>query len=194
LSLVDGYNLPMGIIALVAESKDPNITEIPPNLTNPICIGTSSLLTAVGDTRDQTFGSNDTYPIPLEQSISPSFVESWCPFPLLLLPPQKPGDGVYPFSDQYSHLVFRHVRNGTSLNTAAPATTTHLTSASQASTRLKQKRSVQTPTVMHTTIRAVPLYFLKEWALKWCFVQAAEVPTFSTCLGTKCGRLPRRAM
>ena len=89
----------MGIIALTSESNNPNLTEIPPNLTNPICIGTSSLLGPLGDTSDQTFGTNNTYPIPLEQTVDSSFVQDWCPFPLLLLPPQKPGDGVYPYPD-----------------------------------------------------------------------------------------------
>lgn len=31
--------------------------------------------------------------------MSPNFVSSWCPFPLLALPPNKPGDGVYPYPD-----------------------------------------------------------------------------------------------
>ena len=99
LSLVDGYNLPMGIRALTTESTNADLQDIPPNLANPVCIGTSSLLTAVSDTSDQDFGTNSTYPLPLEQSISGNFVQSWCPFPLLLLPPQKPGDGVYPYPD-----------------------------------------------------------------------------------------------
>ncbi len=99
ISLVDGYNLPMGVKALTGEATSPDLQDIPPNLTNPVCIGTSSLLTPVSDTSDQTFGTNTTYPLPLEQSISDKFVSSWCPFPLLLLPPQKPGDGVYPYPD-----------------------------------------------------------------------------------------------
>lgn len=89
----------MGIIAILEGAKNPNLTDIPPNLTNPVCIGTSSLLAPVGATSDETFGTNTTYPIPLEQSVSNSDVQSWCPFPLLYLPPQKPGDGVYPYPD-----------------------------------------------------------------------------------------------
>jgi beta-mannosidase len=101
ISLVDGYNLPVGIISLVHETGNPNLTDIPPNLTNPVCIGTSSLLTPqnAATNPDISFGSNATYPLPLDQSVSSSFIESWCPWPLQLSPPEKPGDGVYPYPD-----------------------------------------------------------------------------------------------
>ena len=98
VSLVDGYNLPMAIKALAGESTDPNLQAVPPNLSNPVCIGTSSLFSSTDDASDQDV-DNTTYPTPLEQSINAKFVQSWCPFPLLLLPPQKPGDGVYPYPD-----------------------------------------------------------------------------------------------
>jgi hypothetical protein len=96
---VDGYNLAMGIVMLGNESNNANLTDIPPNLTNPVCIGSPSLLEPQGSTADATFGSNASYPIPLDQTMSPSLVESWCPFPLLAFPPEKPGDGVYPYPD-----------------------------------------------------------------------------------------------
>ncbi|KAK5446744.1 hypothetical protein LTS15_009677 [Exophiala xenobiotica] len=99
ISLVDGYNLPIGIISLLDESGNTTLQDIPPNLTNPVCIGTSSLLAPVGSTSDADFGSNSTFPLPLDQSVTPSFVQSWCPWPLQLDPPQKPGDGVYPYPD-----------------------------------------------------------------------------------------------
>lgn len=99
LSLVDGYNIPMGIISLLSESNNPNLTDIPPNMMNPICVASAGLIGAVSDTSDQSFGSNASYPIPLEQTVTPSFVEGWCPFPLLLLPPQRPGNGIYPYPD-----------------------------------------------------------------------------------------------
>jgi len=99
ISLVDGYNIPVGIISLLDETDNSTLTDIPPNLTNPVCIGTSSLLAPVGDTSDATFGSNSTYPLPLDQSVTPSFVQDWCPWPLQLDPPEKPGDGVYPYPD-----------------------------------------------------------------------------------------------
>ncbi|KAI1610062.1 thaumatin family-domain-containing protein [Exophiala viscosa] len=99
ISLVDGYNIPVGIISLLDQTDNSTLQDIPPNLTNPVCIGTSSLLAAVGDAADVNFGSNSTYPLPLEQSVTQAFVSSWCPWPLQLDPPQKPGDGVYPYPD-----------------------------------------------------------------------------------------------
>ncbi|KAK4946392.1 hypothetical protein LTR10_014590 [Elasticomyces elasticus] len=84
ISLVDGYNIPVGIISLLDQTNNSTLQDIPPNLTNPVCIGTSSLLAAVGDATDVDFGSNSTFPLPLEQSLDP---------------PQKPGDGVYPYPD-----------------------------------------------------------------------------------------------
>ena len=83
----------MGIIFL--QPSD----DIPPNLTNPICIGTAALLAAQGDTSDATFGTNSTYPLPLDQTASQSDVQQWCPWDLQLQPPTKPGDGVYPYPD-----------------------------------------------------------------------------------------------
>lgn len=99
ISLVDGYNLPMGIISLLGQTGNSSLTDVPPNLTNPVCIGTSSLLAPIGDTSDATFGTNSTFPIPLEQTVTASFIQQWCPWPLQLTPPQKPGDGVYPYPD-----------------------------------------------------------------------------------------------
>lgn len=98
ISLVDGYNLPMAIIAIFNETRTPNITPKSASLTNPVCVGTSSLLTPVGDNTDE-MAENATMPISLEESMTSASVQSWCPFPLLLLPPQKPGDGVYPYPD-----------------------------------------------------------------------------------------------
>jgi len=99
ISLVDGYNIPVGIISLLDQTDNSTLNDIPPNLTNPVCIGTAALLAPVGDTSDSNFGTNSTYPLPLEQSVSPSFVQDWCPWPLQLNPPEKPGDGVYPYPD-----------------------------------------------------------------------------------------------
>ncbi|KIW43747.1 uncharacterized protein PV06_04818 [Exophiala oligosperma] len=100
ISLVDGYNLPVGIISLLSQSGNSTLEDIPPNLTNPVCIGTSSLLAPVGaPAGNADFGSNSTFPLPLDQTVTPSFIQSWCPWPLQLNPPQKPGDGVYPYPD-----------------------------------------------------------------------------------------------
>lgn len=98
--MVDGYNLPVGIIYLgTAPNSSVADPDIPPNLTNPICIGTAALLAAAGDDSDDTFGSNSTYPLPLDLTLSNAFVQGWCPWDCQLSPPLKPGDGVYPYPD-----------------------------------------------------------------------------------------------
>lgn len=99
ISLVDGYNLPLAIISLYPESDNSSLTQIPPNLTNPICIGTASLLTAQGDTSDSNSGTNSSYPIPLDESLSISDVASWCPWDLQVNIPTVPFDGVYSYPD-----------------------------------------------------------------------------------------------
>ncbi|KAL8656774.1 MAG: hypothetical protein Q9210_000017 [Variospora velana] len=91
ISLVDGYNIPMGIIAINSD--------VPPSLTNPMCIGTASLLDAARSGLGREFGSNSSYPLPLEESESWNDVQGWCPWDLQLDPPKKPGDGVYPYPD-----------------------------------------------------------------------------------------------
>ena len=91
ISLVDGYNLPLGIIA-----RDSNI---PPNMANPICIGTASLLDESNAAFRSDFGTNASYPIPLDTSETWDDVQRWCPWDLQLNPPSKPGDGVYPYPD-----------------------------------------------------------------------------------------------
>lgn len=88
----------MGIIFMPGNGS--SLSDIPPNFTNAICIGTSSYIdTSATSSEDSQFGSNDSYPIPLEQSMSAQNVLKWCPWPLQLNPPQKPGDGVYPYPD-----------------------------------------------------------------------------------------------
>ena len=96
ISLVDGYNLPLAIISLYAQARDSKLRKIPPNLTNAICIGTASLL---GGTADATLGTGGSYSIPLEQKVSAADVARWCPWDLQQDPPNKPGDGVYPYPD-----------------------------------------------------------------------------------------------
>lgn len=99
ISLVDGYNLPVGIVSLYPESNKPSLTRIPPNLTNPVCIGTAALLADEGSIADANLGTNSSFPIPLDQSQSYNDVQRWCPWDLQLAPPSKPGDGVYPYPD-----------------------------------------------------------------------------------------------
>lgn len=99
VSLVDGYNLPMAIVSLNNESGIASLMDIPPNLTNPICIATAAQLAEKGSTLDQYLGSNDSYPLPLEQSVSYDFVKTWCPWELQLSPPSTSANGVYPYPD-----------------------------------------------------------------------------------------------
>jgi beta-mannosidase len=99
ISLVDGYNIPLAIVSLYPESGNSSLQEIPPNLTNPVCIGTASLLAPQGSLDDLLLGTNGSFPLPLDQSQSHEEVQRWCPWQLQLNPPQKPGDGVYPYPD-----------------------------------------------------------------------------------------------
>lgn len=89
----------MAIVSLYPESGKSSLTQIPPNLTNPICIGTAALLALEGSTADANLGTNSSFPIPLDQSQSNSDVQRWCPWDLQLDPPTKPGDGIYPYPD-----------------------------------------------------------------------------------------------
>jgi hypothetical protein len=93
ISLVDGYNLPVGINYLPAK----NTSFIPPNLTNCACIATAGWLSA--NSAIGSYYSNSTYPVPLEPDETNKSIEDWCPWPLLAYPPKKPGDGVYPYPD-----------------------------------------------------------------------------------------------
>ncbi|KAL8387137.1 hypothetical protein RB595_010130 [Gaeumannomyces hyphopodioides] len=93
ISLVDGYNLPVGIVYIPA----PNTTFIPPNLVNPSCIATGGWLappSRIGGTY-----TNRSYPMPYEPRQDNAAVRRWCPWPLQRFPPEKPGDGVYPYPD-----------------------------------------------------------------------------------------------
>ena len=102
ISLVDGYNLPMAIVLLPADN--PTLSEIPPNLTNPSCIGTAGLLASEGynpylSTTTSFLGTNSSFPLPFENTQTIQRVSRWCPWDLQLAPPSKPGDGVYPYPD-----------------------------------------------------------------------------------------------
>jgi hypothetical protein len=93
ISLVDGYNLPLAIVYIPA----PNTTDIPPNLTNPSCVGTAGFLWPPART-GETY-SNATYPTPWESRLTNRDLAGWCPWDLQVYPPTKPGDGVYPYPD-----------------------------------------------------------------------------------------------
>ncbi|PON24906.1 hypothetical protein TGAM01_v206414 [Trichoderma gamsii] len=76
ISLVDGYNLPMGINYIPAK----NTTFIPPNLTNCACIATTGWVYSSTGTGTGIFYSN-------------------CPWLNLAFPPTHPGNGIYPYPD-----------------------------------------------------------------------------------------------
>ncbi|KAI9783115.1 MAG: hypothetical protein M1839_004284 [Geoglossum umbratile] len=105
ISLVDGYNLNMAIMFLAVESGNSTLATIPPNLTNPSCVASTSGLAAVpyspysGSSQASVLGTNASFPLPFENVVSSKEVSRWCPWDLQLLPPSKPGDGVYPYPD-----------------------------------------------------------------------------------------------
>jgi hypothetical protein len=90
ISLVDGYNLAVALTYLAGDNA--KLQEIPPNLTNAACIGTTGEISAPTST-------NSTYPIPYDTTTTNADLASWCPWDLQLNPPTKPGDGVYPYPD-----------------------------------------------------------------------------------------------
>lgn len=92
ISLVDGYNLPLGLTYI--PGNDSSLQEIPPNLTNCACIGTTGLLSEASST-----STNSSYPLPYNMRTTNSDLTNWCPWDLQLNPPTKPGDGVYPYPD-----------------------------------------------------------------------------------------------
>ncbi|KAI0008297.1 thaumatin family protein [Xylariaceae sp. FL0662B] len=93
ISLVDGYNLPIGVVY----HPSPNTSYIPPNLVNPACIATAGYLNTSSVT-GITY-TNSSYPMPYEQLITNALLADWCPWDLQAFPPEKPGDGVYPYPD-----------------------------------------------------------------------------------------------
>ncbi|KAF2143421.1 uncharacterized protein K452DRAFT_247970 [Aplosporella prunicola CBS 121167] len=101
ISMVDGYNLPMAIV--LQPLGNSSIADLPPNRTNPSCQGTSGMLADKSfnpyDTQQLFLGTNSSYPLPFDRDVTDSQVSSWCPWNLQVNPPEKPGDGVYPYPD-----------------------------------------------------------------------------------------------
>ena len=101
ISLVDGYNLPMALVLQPLENV--TLDDIPPNLTNPSCQGTHGLLAQKGydpyPEYPNFLGTNTSFPLPWEQQVDDNQVSKWCPWDLQQTPPDKPGDGVYPYPD-----------------------------------------------------------------------------------------------
>ncbi|TPX17076.1 uncharacterized protein E0L32_003194 [Thyridium curvatum] len=95
ISLVDGYNLPLGVVYLPA----PNTSFIPPNLVNAACIATRGGYLAEPPRRSGTVYGNSSFPVPWESRVRDADVARWCPWDLQSRPPTKPGDGVFPYPD-----------------------------------------------------------------------------------------------
>ncbi|KAK8016126.1 hypothetical protein PG993_014315 [Apiospora rasikravindrae] len=93
ISLVDGYNLPMGLVYHPA----PNTTNFPPNLLNAACIATAGYLK--DPVRTGTYYTNSSFPTPYDEIQTNTGVSKWCPWDLQAFLPEKPGDGVYPYPD-----------------------------------------------------------------------------------------------
>ena len=90
---MDGYNLPLAIVYIPTD----NTSWIPPNLTNPSCIASAGYLS--DPTRTGLSYTNATYPMPYESQQTNARIGNWCPWDLQAFPPDKPGDGVYPYPD-----------------------------------------------------------------------------------------------
>jgi len=102
ISLVDGYNIPVAIV--LQPLQNVSLDDIPPNLTNPSCQGTLGLLREksydpYSSGQERFLGTNSSYPLPFERDVDDHQVSRWCPWDLQQEPPDKPGDGVYPYPD-----------------------------------------------------------------------------------------------
>ena len=89
ISLVDGYNLPMGIQYIGGGEG----LDLPPNLTNCACVASVNQPVAASD-----MAGNSSFPVP-RTDVPPGDLSRWCPWDHQLDPPTKPGDGVYPYPD-----------------------------------------------------------------------------------------------
>lgn len=97
ISLVDGYNLPLGVTFLPGNNSV--LEDIPPNLTNCACIATSGMLSTTANVGTSGNSTNTTYPLPYEADQTNNSLDSWCPWDCQMTAPTKPGDGVYPYPD-----------------------------------------------------------------------------------------------
>ncbi|GAB7345316.1 hypothetical protein MBLNU457_3671t1 [Dothideomycetes sp. NU457] len=95
ISIVDGYNLPMAIVAIGSSN-------LPANEMNPSCVA------SVGDLAGTPFnpyssgsflGTTSQDPLPFDSKVTTTQVSSWCPWDLQSTPPTGPGNGVYPYPD-----------------------------------------------------------------------------------------------
>ncbi|KAK3082230.1 hypothetical protein LTS18_010647 [Coniosporium uncinatum] len=100
ISLVDGYNLPMAIV--MQPTGNASLDDIPPNLTNPSCIGSPGDLASTdfdAYSNGNFLGTNSSFPLPFEGNVTTSDVQDWCPWDLLVNQPSGPSDNVYTYPD-----------------------------------------------------------------------------------------------
>lgn len=102
ISLVDGYNIPMAIV--LRPSSNSSLDSIPPNLTNPSCVGTAGNAQAPNwnpytSGQGDFLGTNSSNPMPLENQLSLAKIGSWCPTNLEVKPLSAPVGGVYTYPD-----------------------------------------------------------------------------------------------
>lgn len=95
ISIVDGYNIPLAIVAIGSAN-------LPPNQINPSCVASVGDLAAIGFnpySNGEFLGTNSSNPLPFDNKVTSSQVSAWCPWDLQTTPPTAPGNGVYPYPD-----------------------------------------------------------------------------------------------
>jgi len=102
ISLVDGYSIPIGLI--LQPGNNVSLEAIPPNLTNPICIGTVGNLQPPGydpysSGQANFMGTNSSSPLSFNQNTTLSQVAQWCPWDLQLSSSTGPSGDVYIYPD-----------------------------------------------------------------------------------------------
>jgi hypothetical protein len=163
ISLVDGYNLPLAIV-LVPHGNS-SLDDIPPNLTNPSCEGTGSMLAPSCHSRQR---SPQVMLISGVLGIFKSTFQPLLETTCILTPTAT-------FNDLRLTLATQLVPNTTLTSTVAWANTTDRTNAVPTTTPKQLRPPAQMHTAMPTTTSHLPSSSLLELASKWCFVQAAEV-------------------
>jgi len=79
-----------------------SLDDIPPNLTNPSCIGSPGDLASTdfdAYSNGNFLGTNSSFPLPFEGNVTTSDVQDWCPWDLLVNQPSGPSDNVYTYPD-----------------------------------------------------------------------------------------------
>jgi len=96
----------MGII--LRDSGNASLAGIPPNLTNPTCIGTVGNLQPPGynpytSGQSRYQDTNSSYPLNFDQNTTLARVAQWCPYDLQVNGQTGPGNDVYIYPDGDIH-------------------------------------------------------------------------------------------